>query len=265
MDYHAIQSRYPELEGQVALVTGAGRGIGHAIAFRLAREGMKVVVNDRDSGAAQAAAQQLRGLGAQAIAAAGEVGPADQVQRLIDQTQRDFGTIDLLVNNAADLRRQSAFAIEPDLWNRQFDVNVRGPFLLSLGAARLMQAKRRGSIVNISTVGAVRAHQVGLPYDATKAALDALTRSMGIELAEIGIRVNGIAPGAIATLNTPSRGGATSDGRAELIPARRLGSPLEIAAVVAFLASNEASYIVGQTIYVDGGITSQLSPPPYQI
>ena len=142
-------------------------------------------------------------------------------------------------------------------------MNVRAPFLLFLGAAKLMQAKRRGSIVNISTVGAVRAHRVGLPYNATKAALDALTRSMGIELAGIGIRVNGIAPGAIATLKTPSRGG--SDGRAELIPARRLGSPLEIAAVVAFLASNEASYIVGQTIYVDGGITSQLSPPPYQI
>ncbi len=156
-------------------------------------------------------------------------------------------------------------AIEPDLWNRQFEVNVQGPFLLFLGAAKLMQAKRRGSIVNISTIGAVRAYRVGLPYDATKAALDALTRSMGVELAGIGIRVNGIAPGAIATLKTPSRGGVNSDGRAELIPARRLGSPLEIAAVVAFLASNEASYIVGQTIYVDGGITSQLSPPPYQI
>jgi NAD(P)-dependent dehydrogenase (short-subunit alcohol dehydrogenase family) len=223
------------------------------------------VINDRDAAPAQETAAQLGQLGAATKAIAADIGRSDEIDRLIDGTVREFGTIDLLVNNAADLRRTEVLELDPGLWDSQFDVNVRGPFLLSLRAARIMQQHRRGCIVNISSVGGLRAHHPGLPYDVTKAAMDALTRSMGIELAEHGIRVNGIAPGAMFTQRSAPPDDAQTQGRVALIPARRLGLPQDIAAAVAFLASDESSYIIGQTIYVDGGITTQLSPREHQV
>jgi NAD(P)-dependent dehydrogenase (short-subunit alcohol dehydrogenase family) len=265
MDYHSIQPRYPELRDRVAIVTGSGRGIGQGIALRLAREGMKVIINDRDAEPAHDTAAQLQRLGAAATAIPADISKPDEIDRLIDTTVRELGAIDLVVNNAADLRRKNVLELDQKLWDEQFDVNIRGPFLLALGAARIMRRHGRGCIVNISTVGGLRAHQPGLPYDATKAALDALTRSLGIELAEFGIRVNGVAPGAMLTQRTPPRDDPHTQGRMALIPARRLGLPADIAAAVAFLASDEGSYIIGQTIYVDGGVTIQLSPPEHQV
>jgi 3-oxoacyl-[acyl-carrier protein] reductase len=265
MEYQTIQPKYPELAGRVAIVTGSGRGIGQAIAFRLAREGMKVVVNDFSARHAEETAAELQQHGAQTLAVPADVARDDDVQRLIDQTTSRFGTIDLLVNNAANLDRDDPLSIDPALWDKQFAVNLRGPFRLSVGCAQFMKRANRGCIVNISTVGGFRAHWPGLPYDATKAGLDAVTRSMGIELAQYGIRVNGVGPGAMFTYRTAALDDPGTKKRAELIPAGRLGLPLEIAAVVAFLASDDASYIVGQTIYVDGGVTAQLYPPKHPI
>jgi 3-oxoacyl-[acyl-carrier protein] reductase len=263
--YASIRPRYPELMGQVAIVTGSSKSIGKGIALRLVREGMKVVINARTAEAVAATTQELRELGGEVLAVTADVSKKEQSERLVAETLNAFGTIDLLVNNAADLRRRPFFTIDEDLWADSLAANLTGPFRLSHQVAKILKDKGLGSIIHISTVGALRAHHPGLPYDATKAAMDSMTRVMGIELAETGIRVNGIAPGAIYTEQRLPLDDPRMKTYAQLIPQRRLGLPLEVAAVVAFLASDEASYIIGQTLYVDGGITSQLSPSQYQI
>jgi glucose 1-dehydrogenase len=262
----SVQPRYAELKGQVAIVTGSSKGIGKGIAIRLVREGMRVVINARHADEVEKTTQELKDLGADVLPVPADVSKKEDINRLVNETLQAYGTIDLLVNNAASLRRRKFFTVDEAMFDDELAANIKGPWLLSIEAAKIMKEKGHGSIIHISSVGGLRAHDPGLPYDATKGALDSMTKVMGIELAEFGIRVNGIAPGAIYT-----------DGRrlplddpkwkpyAQLIPLRRLGMPLEIGAVVAFLASNDASYIIGQMIYVDGGITSQLSPSQYQI
>jgi 3-oxoacyl-[acyl-carrier protein] reductase len=259
--FNSIRPRYPELAGQVAIVTGSGKGIGKGIAIRLGREGMKVVVNARRAEMVEGVAAELRELGVEALAVPGDIGQRADVDRLFDETLRAFGTVDLLVNNAANLKRVFFFDVSEEMMLDELNTNVNGPFMFSYRAAKIMQAKGRGSIVHISTVGGLRAHAPGLPYDATKGALDAMTRVMGIELARYGIRVNGIAPGAIYTENRRALDDPWMKEVASRIPVNRFGLPLEIAGVVAFLASEDASYIFGQTIYVDGGVTAQLHPP----
>jgi NAD(P)-dependent dehydrogenase (short-subunit alcohol dehydrogenase family) len=263
--FHSIQPRYPELSGKVAIVTGGSKGIGKGIAIRLGREGMKVVVTARSAETVEQVAKELGELGVQTLAVPGSIGKTAEVDRLFEETLKAFGTVDLLVNNAADLHRVFFFDVSEEMMLSELNTNVNGPFICSHRAAKIMREKGSGSIVHISTVGGLRAHYPGLPYDATKGALDAMTRVMGIELAQYGIRVNGIAPGAIHTENRRPLDDPRMVEYAKLIPANRLGLPLEIGAVVAFLASEDASYIYGQTIYVDGGVSTQISPPQYQI
>ena len=263
--FASIKPRYPELKGRVALVTGSSKGIGKGIALRLAAEGMKVIINARHAEAVQKTAEEFTKLGANVLPVSADVGQPAEIKRLFEEIQCAFGTLDLLVNNAADMRQVHFLTTEESVLDAQLAANIKGPFLLSQQAARMMKEKGRGVIVQISSVGGLRGHAHGLPYDATKGALDSMTRVMGIELAECGIRVNAIAPGAIYTENRLPLNDPRLQSYAQLIPLRRLGLPLEIGAAVAFLASDEASYIIGQTIYVDGGITSQLSPSQYPI
>lgn len=259
--YHSIHPRYPELTGQVAIITGSSRGIGKGIALRLAREGMKVVINSRDDAAVEATAAELRDLGIDVLAVPADVGRTDEVDRLFDATLAAWGTVDLLVNNAADLRRLPFFEVTEALLDGQLLSNIRGPYVCSHKAAEIMRGAGRGNIINISSVGGARAHWTGLPYDLTKGAIDAMTRAMALELAGYGIRVNAIAPGATVTerwaayTNSPR-----AQESARRVPLARFGRPEEIGAAVAFLASPDASYITGQIIYVDGGLTAQLSP-----
>jgi glucose 1-dehydrogenase len=264
--FNSIKPRYAELGGQVAIITGSSKGIGKGIAIRLIKEGMKVVINARHAEEVEATAQELRQLGGTVLPVTADVGKKDDIHRLVSETISAFGTIDLLVNNAASLKRKKFFTVDEAMFDDELAANIKGPWLLSVEVANIMKEKGHGSIIHISSVGGLRAHDPGLPYDATKGALDSMTKVMGIELAELGIRVNGIAPGAIYT---DGRRMPPDDPRwkpyAQLIPLRRLGMPLEIGAVVAFLASEDASYIIGQMIYVDGGITAQLSPSQYQI
>ncbi len=259
--YESITPRYPELRGQVAIVTGSSRGIGKGIAFRLAREGMKVVINSRTSEAVEATAAELRSLGAEALAVPGDVGRTEDVNRLFQETLKAFGTVDLLVNNAADLRRLHFFEVDEALLDHQLADNIRGPYLCAQRAAEIMREHHQGNIVHISSVGGLRAHWRGLPYDVTKGAIDAMTRAMALELAAHGIRVNAVAPGAIRTERTLPPDHPHVQAVSQRVPLGRFGLPLEIGSVVAFLASPDASYITGQIIYVDGGITAQLSPP----
>jgi NAD(P)-dependent dehydrogenase (short-subunit alcohol dehydrogenase family) len=263
--FNAAQPRYPELRGKVAIITGSGKGIGKGIATRLGKEGMKVVINARSITDVERVTSELKLLGVEALAVSGDISKTEDIQRLIDKTLNNYQSIDLLVNNAANLHRVPFFNVSEEMFANELATNIQAPFLLSYKAAQSMRKAGSGNIIHISSVGGLRAHFPGLPYDATKGALDSMTRVMGIELAQFGIRVNGIAPGAIYTEHRLPLDDPKMVTYAQRIPLNRLGLPLEIGAAVAFLASDDAAYIIGQTIYVDGGITAQLSPPQYQI
>lgn len=259
--YESIQPRYAELGGQVAVVTGSGRGIGRGIAFRLAKEGMKVVITGLDKTEVETISAILTELGVTTLALPGDLSQPGEVDRLFDRTLETFGSLNALVNNAAHLGRVPYFEAGEELLDLQLATNIKNPYMCSYRAANIMhESGKGGNIVQISSVAGTRAQWPGLPYDLTKAALDAITRSMGVELAEHGIRVNAVAPGAIRVEKTASEDSPGTQARIQRIPMKRLGLPLDIAAAVAFLISNEASYITGHVMYVDGGIVAQLSP-----
>jgi len=254
--YESIQPRYPEFKDQVALVTGSSRGIGKGIALRLAREGMKVVIHGMDQKEVAETAQEFEALGVDVLGVQADFSQESEIERLFQAMQERYGTLDLLVNNAADLRRKKMADPHLPLLDLQLAVNIRAPYVCAIRAADIMRPMKRGSIVNISSVGGLRAHWTGLPYDVSKGAIDAMTRAMALELAREGIRVNAVAPGAIRPEDADWGTEVT-----QRIPMARYGRPLEIGASVAFLHSEDASYITGQILYVDGGITTQLSPP----
>jgi len=259
--FAAIRPRYEELRGKVALVTGSSRGIGKGIALRLAREGMKVVITSNVPEDVEQTKGEFEQLGIELLALTAELGEPSEVRRLVDTTVTALGALDLLVNNAAQLTRKHFFDVDEELLDAQLAVNIKAPYLAAQYAAEVMRERGGGgSIIHISSVGGLRAHWRALPYDMTKGAIDAMTRAMANELAPFGIRVNAIGPGAIDTgwLKRASKEGI--DALVERIPLLRIGTPQDIAASVAFLASDDASYITGQVMYVDGGITMQLSP-----
>lgn len=260
--FHSITPRYTELRGQVAVVTGAAKGIGQGIAIRLAREGMRVVTADIDAKALACTADALRDLGATILAFHGDLSQAGPIRELFDVTVAEMQTVDLLVNNAADLQRRRLLDEHEAVLELQLATNIRGPYLCSRQAAAIMRTAGGGGIVHISSVGAIRAHDRGLPYDVTKGAINAMTRAMAVDLGQYQIRVNAVAPGLTETYRTKSQAGSTAyQATAGRVPLRRFGSVADVSALVAFLASSEARYITGQVIYVDGGITAQLSPP----
>jgi 3-oxoacyl-[acyl-carrier protein] reductase len=259
--YASAHPRYPELAGQVAIVTGSSRGIGRGIVARLAREGMRVVITSRTPKAVERTTDELCALGAEALGVVADLSRSTGIQRLVDRSLEAFGTVDLLVNNAADLRRVPLFEIGEDMLGQELAINIRAPFLLSQRVAAVMRRAGQGNIIHISSVGGLRAHRPALPYDATKGAIDALTRGMALDLAPFGIRVNAVAPGPVHTERWLAPEHPHAKAVAGRVPLGRFATVLEIGAAVAFLASPEAAYITGQVLYVDGGITAQLSPP----
>ncbi len=241
---------------KVVLVTGAGRGIGRAIAMRFAAEGAHVVVNDVNLADANLVAQAIIDTGRSALALAADVADKAQVDAMFDALLARFGTIDVLVNNASLTKTERHF-LEADesWWNQIIGVNLNGAFLCSLRAAPIMARKRSGSIINLSSGGASRAHRGNAAYDAAKGGIEALTRAMALDLGPYNVRVNTLVPGSIdsGTGMAPEIKAA----RGENIPLGRVGEVEELAGPALFLASDEARYITGHCLFVDGGMLAQ--------
>ncbi len=247
------------LEGKVALVTGAGSGIGYAIAEKFAAEGARLCVNYYGHGDdARALAQKLSSGGSRSIAVEADVSKRDQVQAMVDRAVKELGGVDVLVNNAGIEKDVPFLDLDDDTWERMVSVDLRGVFICTQIAARQMRdARKGGSIVNISSIHEDHTFPGYTPYCAAKGGVRMLMRNTALELAQFGIRVNNIAPGAIAT---PINNGTLHDPQKmqvlrQIIPEGRMGKPDEVASVALFLASDDASYVTGSTYYVDGGMT----------
>jgi 3-oxoacyl-[acyl-carrier protein] reductase len=258
--YLSLPARFPELRGQVALVTGSSQGIGLGIAARLAREGMRVVITGLEGEQVESVTNELKGAGADVLGVPANLSSSTEIESLFQTMLGAFGTIDVLVNNAADLRRMAFSEVSENLIDYQLAVNIKAPLVCSQRAGAIMCAAKKGRIISITSPGAERAHLPGLPYDATKGAINSMTRALAVEYAQYNVLVNAVAPG---WANTWHAGEIT--GEAQEVAARiPLGRPLkfgEIGGVVAFLASPDADYVTGQIYYMDGGVTAQMSPP----
>lgn len=239
---------------QVALVTGSSRGIGRAIATQLAREGYAVCINYLEQReAAESLVEQLRGEGCRAIAVQADVADRKAVEAMVRATEETFGPVTLLVNNAG-ISRQGLFQdVDDELWNRYFAVNVTGARNAIQAVLPHMLHEKSGCIVNITSIWGLRGASCEVTYAATKAALVGLTRSLALELAPSGIRVNAVAPGCIETDMVRALGQETREMLVEQTPLGRLGTPEDIAQAVSFLASEKASFFTGQILTADGG------------
>ncbi|WP_448597793.1 3-oxoacyl-[acyl-carrier-protein] reductase [Thermoleptolyngbya sp.] len=241
------------LVGQVAIVTGASRGIGRAIALALAAEGAKVAVNyASSSGAADAVVAEIAGAGGEAIALQADVSKADQVEALFAAVMEKWGRVDVLVNNAGITRDTLLLRMKPEDWQAVIDLNLTGVFLCTRAASKIMLKQKSGRIVNISSVVGLMGNPGQANYSAAKAGVIGFTKSVAKELAPRGITVNAIAPGFIATDMTH---GLDSDSILKMIPLGRYGQAEEVAGATRFLAADPAAaYITGQVLNVDGGM-----------
>ena len=245
-----------ELKGRIAIITGAGRGIGRAIAERFVQAGAGVCIAERDGPAAERVARELADAGADVLAQQVDISDRRQVDELMEAVDRRFGQLDILVNNAAHARYDFAVDLADDAWDYTLSVSLTGTFTCAQRAARRMIDGGGGSIVNITSMAASVGLARTVAYGSCKAGVEGMTRVMAVELAEYGIRVNAIAPGPVDT--EFSREVVSPAGRAERIrriPSGRLGTPEQIAAAALFLASPDAAEITGATLAVDGGYT----------
>lgn len=239
---------------QVALVTGASRGIGRAVAMELGRAGYAVCVNYLNSeDAARQVADTLRAGGSDAVAIRADVADGTAVAEMVRRTEKELGPVTLLVNNAGVAGQAQFQDISDEMWDRYLAVNLGGARNTIRAVLPHMLSEKRGAIVNISSIWGLRGASCEVAYACTKAAIIALTRSLAMELAPSGIRVNCVAPGVIDTDMVQVLGRETLRDLAEQTPLGRLGRPEDIAHAVAFLASDKASFITGQVLGADGG------------
>ena len=242
------------LAGRVALITGAGSGIGEATARRFAAEGAIVVVNDVEVERARAVASAIQKDGGQALAVAANVTRRDEVEQLVARAVGEFGRLDVLINNAGINRDAMSHKMTEEQWDQVLAVNLKGTFLCAQAALPKMRERSWGRVVNTSSVGSL-GNICQANYSASKAGVIGLTRTLALEYAKYGVTVNCIAPGAVMT---PMLAGVPDPIKEKItaqIPMGRIADPAEIAAVHAFLASEDAGYITGQVIFVDGGMS----------
>ena len=242
------------LKDRVAIVTGGGAGIGEATSLRFAQEGAKVVVADVDMAAAQKVVDKIKEKGGQAIPFKVDVRVMAEVTNMVGAAIKGFGTLDIIVNNAGINRDAIAKRMTEEQWNIVLDVNLKGTFLCCQAASVPMMEKKYGRIINTSSIGSLG--NIGQAnYSASKAGVIGLTKTLALELAKYNINVNCVAPGATMTQMTagipPDIAAKFKDG----IPLKRFADPAEIASAHVFFASEEASYVTGQVLFVDGGIS----------
>ena len=240
------------LEGKTALVTGAAGGIGSAIAQRFAEEGAGVACTDLDLAGAEAVAERIRAAGGQAIAVEHDVARRDSWEAAVARTLEAFGALDILVNNAGITRDRTLLKMSDEEWQAVIDVHLRGTFLGCQHGLAAMRDRGWGRIVNLSSISALGSYGQ-TNYSAAKAGIIGVTRTVALEGARYGVLVNAIAPGGVDTPMLRGIGEELFEQGREAVPLKRYAEPGEIAAVAAFLASDDASYVTGQVIHADGG------------
>lgn len=240
---------------KAALVTGASRGIGRAIALRLAKEGYVVAVNYAGS---QAAAEEVKAAieaeGGRAVTIQGDVSRAEDVDRVFAEIKKEFGRLDVLVNNAGITRDSLMLRLKEENWDAVIDTDLKSGFLTMKAVAPIMMKQKKGAIVNIASVVGIMGNVGQINYSAAKAGVIGMTKTAARELAARGVRVNAVAPGFIETSMTDVIPEKIKEGMIHSIPLGRMGQAEDVAKAVCFLASDEASYITGQVLKVDGGM-----------
>lgn len=243
------------LEGRTAIVTGAGGGLGRQHALYLARKGARVLVNDLGQDAAMAVADEIRAAGGQALAFAGSVTDEAAVGEMVGRVLAEWGRIDILVNNAGVTRDNLIMRMSEDDWDTVIQTNLKGAFNCCKAVIRGMLKQRYGRIINITSVSGLAGQAGQTNYSASKAGLIGLTKALAREVATRGITVNAVAPGLVPTALTQDMPADAAEAILKATPMGRLGTPEEIAFAVAFFAADEAAYITGQVLCVDGGMT----------
>ena len=242
-------------EGKAALVTGASRGIGRAIALNLGKNGANVVVNYSGSKEkAEAVVEEIKSFGQEAIAVQANVADTDDVKRMVKETIDTFGSLDILVNNAGITRDNLLMRMKEEEFDQVIDTNLKGVFNCTKAVTRQMMKQRAGKIVNLASIVGVSGNPGQVNYVAAKAGVIGMTKSVAKELATRNVHVNAVAPGFISTEMTDELTDEQKQIMYDMIPLNRLGDPEDVANVVKFLASEESDYMTGQTIQVDGGM-----------
>ena len=241
-----------KFEGKTVIVTGSARGIGRAIAEKFAEMGARVVISDLDQ---QQVEQVAAEIGNDAIGIVANVTSGEDIENLFGQVKEKYGNIDVVVNNAGVTRDTLMIRMDEKDWDMVLDINLKGSFLVTKTAARIMMKQRFGRIINISSIVGINGNAGQVNYSASKAGILGLTKSAAKELATRGITVNAVAPGYIATEMTGALSEQAKSAFLDRVLIKRPGSPEDVASAVLFLASDEASYITGQVLAVDGGLT----------
>lgn len=245
---------YSSLKDRVALVTGSGRGLGKASALQLAKFGAHVVVNDLDLENAEATAQEIRELGRKSKVSQHDISNYAQANALADEIQKEFGQIDVLVNNAGITRDAMLLKLTEEQWDQVIAVNLKGTFNMTQACVRHMKEKKYGKIIQLSSI-ARHGNMGQTNYSASKAGVVGMTYTLALELSRYNINVNAIAPGFIQTPMTDKVPEDIKEQFIQKVPLKKMGQPEDIAHTVCFLSSDESSYITGQVLGVDGGLS----------